>query len=129
MRLLIRSIMASLIAGMVGVAMVPVFVLRDLNSGGTGWGLCDGGLSGCTNSHFAGFELLGVVLVATAALVWLYRVALKALRWTEHHYDRGRSVAIVAGYATPKTIDTTVDVPDNRQTHPALEGDNQAILS
>ena len=86
-----RAIMGVLIAAMVGVAAAPVFVLRDLNSGGTGWGLCEGGVRGCSNSYFAGFELIAAVLLVLLVLVGLYRVALKALRWTEHYYDRRRA--------------------------------------
>lgn len=92
MRLLIRFIMGTLIAAMVGVAIVPILVLRDLDSGGTGWGLCSRGLSGCSTSYFAGFELVGILLGVLFVLVALFRVAWKALRWTEHQYDRRRSL-------------------------------------
>mgnify|MGYP001433237045 CR=1 FL=1 len=92
MRLLIRLIMGSLVAMMVIVAIVPILVLRDLSSGGTGWGLCEQGLSRCSISYFASFELIGVLLIVLFGLLGLYRVALKVLRWNEHQYDRRRSL-------------------------------------
>ncbi len=92
MRLLLRVMLGLLVAAIVGVAIVPVFVLRDLNAGGTGWGLCEGGVDGCTNSYFAGFELVAVLLVILGILAGLYRVVLRATRWAEHYYDRGGSL-------------------------------------
>ena len=92
MRALIRLIMGTLIAMMIVVAIIPVLVLRDLNAGGTGWGLCGRDISDCSTSYFAGFELVAVLLIVLFGLVALYRVALKALRWTEHQYDRRRSL-------------------------------------
>lgn len=88
MRVLLRVIIGSLIAAIVMIAMVPLLVLRDLNSGGSGWGLCTEGVDGCTNSYFVGFELIAIVVVALFVVAVLLRIAVKSLRWTEHHYDR-----------------------------------------
>lgn len=52
------------------VAVVPLLLLLDLSSGGTGYGLCPRGLTGCDTPYTAGPELaagLGVVLFVLAA--------------------------------------------------------------
>ena len=52
------------------VAIVPLGVLLDLSSGGTGYGLCPRGLAGCDTPYTAGPELavgLGIALFVLAA--------------------------------------------------------------
>lgn len=65
-------------AAIVGVALVPLFVLLDLKDGGTGLGLCPTGFGGCRTSYFVGFEVLAGVLLVILALVlligWLVRL-------------------------------------------------------
>jgi len=51
------------------VAIVPLGVLLDLSSGGTGYGLCPRGLAGCDTPYTAGPELaagLGIALFILA---------------------------------------------------------------
>jgi hypothetical protein len=54
-----------------GLAAVPLFVLLDLLGGGTGYGLCPGGLEACRRQYTSGPELimiltLGLLLVVAA---------------------------------------------------------------
>jgi uncharacterized membrane protein len=90
-RIVLRVVIGSLIAAVVVIALVPVFVLRNLSSGGTGWGLCESDVGGCSTSYFAGFELLAVLMVALLIVLALLRIATRLLRFTEHYYDRARA--------------------------------------
>lgn len=90
-RIILRVAIGSLIAAVLAIAIIPLLVLRDLNSGGTGWGLCSEGIGGCSNSYFAGFELVAIVLVALFGALALLRIATRALRFVEHRYDLTRS--------------------------------------
>ncbi len=42
----------------VGIGVVPILVLIDLLDGGTGYGLCPGGLEGCDKPYSTGAEML-----------------------------------------------------------------------
>jgi hypothetical protein len=79
----LRVLIGVLIAGAIGIALVPLAVLVDLHEGGTGWGLCAEGLDGCRNSYFAGFELFGGVAIALAAVLALIHFCIRLLRWME----------------------------------------------
>jgi len=65
----IRLLIGVLVAAIVGVALIPLYVLLDLRSGGSGWGLCADGFGRCRTSYFTGFELVAVLLLALMALV------------------------------------------------------------
>lgn len=65
----LRILLGVLVVILLGAAVVPLLVVADLASGGTGWGLCPEGLRACSTSYFAGPELLAIlvfVLLATA---------------------------------------------------------------
>ena len=94
-RVLLRVLIYGLIAAIIWVAAIPLLVLRNLNAGGTGWGLCERGVDGCSNSYFSGFELVAALMFGLLLLGILLRIATKSLRWVEHRYDRMRS-----GHAT-----------------------------
>ena len=83
MSALLRIVIGLLVAAALAVAVVPVLVVLDLNDGGTGWGLCQGGLDACENSYFAGPELLAAGFVVLAALLLLIRGATLLLRKVE----------------------------------------------
>lgn len=104
MRFLLRVAIGALLALIVVIAMVPLLVLRNLNSGGTGWGLCADGLGACSNSYFAGFELVAGLLFALLVVVVLLRVATRSLRWTEHRYDRQRAALATIPNAPPTVV-------------------------
>ena len=93
MRITLRVVIGALVVAIVAIATIPLLVLRDLSSGGTGWGLCSEGMDGCSNSYFAGFELVAALLLALLAVLVLLRIATKTLRWVEHRYDVTRSAA------------------------------------
>jgi len=100
-RLILRVAIGSLIAVVLAIAIVPLLVLRDLNSGGTGWGLCSEGIGGCSTSYFAGFELIAVLLLALFGALALLRVATRALRFVEHRYDLRRSASERLEFPSP----------------------------
>lgn len=63
-----------------GIAAIPALVLFDLVSGGTGWGLCDTGLSSCSTGYFAGPELFAILTVSLFVVLALAAICLRALR-------------------------------------------------
>lgn len=66
----LKMIRGILFLAAMAVAVVPLLLLLDLSSGGTGYGLCPRGLTGCDTPYTAGPELaagLGVVLFVLAA--------------------------------------------------------------
>ncbi len=79
----LRIIIGLLIAAAIAVALVPLWVLLDLHEGGSGWGLCSGGLNTCRNGYFSGFEMLGAVTVALFVIVMLIAVCVRIMRVLE----------------------------------------------
>src|SRR3970040_1275696 len=57
----IRSPIVLLAVAAIGIAVVPILVMVDLLEGGTGWGLCPGGLEGCESPYTAPFEFLVIL--------------------------------------------------------------------
>ena len=78
---LIRLVIGVLIAAIVGIALIPLFVLLDLRAGGTGWGLCAEGFGGCRTSYFTGFELIAALLVLLMVLVLAIGLLVRLLRY------------------------------------------------
>lgn len=68
-----------LMALAIAIGIVPILVLIDLLDGGTGWGLCPGGLQACDKPYSTGAELILVLTLALFLVVlgirWLMRVA------------------------------------------------------
>ncbi len=79
----LRVVIGILIVAAVGVALIPLVVLLDLHEGGTGWGLCEAGVDGCSNSYFAGFEMLAGVAIALAAILTLIALCVRIIRWLD----------------------------------------------
>lgn len=65
----IRLVLVILVLGAVALAAVPLLVLFDLASGGTGWGLCPGGITECRNPYTAAPELAVTLTVALFVVV------------------------------------------------------------
>ena len=86
MGVVLRIVIGLLVAAVVAVAAVPMLVIMDLNSGGTGWGLCPGGIGDCRTSYFVGFELLAIGAVILFALVFVIRIAILLLRKVEEQH-------------------------------------------
>lgn len=63
----------------IAIGIVPILVLIDLLDGGTGWGLCPGGLQACDKPFTTGAELIIVLTIGmfltVAAIRLLMRVA------------------------------------------------------
>jgi hypothetical protein len=81
--LVLRAIIAVLIAAAIGVALIPLAVLLDLRRGGSGWGLCSEGLTACRNSYFAGFELIGWIFAALFIILGMIAMCVRILRYLE----------------------------------------------
>lgn len=88
----IRLLIGVLAAAIVGVALIPLYVLLDLRSGGSGWGLCAEGFGRCRTSYFSGFELVAVLLLVLMALVLAIGGLVSLLR-----YLRRRSSGTLVG--------------------------------
>lgn len=67
----------------VGLAAFPLFVLLDLADGGTGFGLCPGGVRTCRNPYTAAPEL-------TLTLAFSLFLVLAGLRFVTHAEQRLR---------------------------------------
>lgn len=89
----LRLIIGGLIAVAIGIALIPLAVLLDLHEGGTGWGLCQEGLSTCRNSYFAGFEFVAYILGALFAVLAVTQLVVKLLRWLERREARTRGLS------------------------------------
>ena len=83
MIVVLRVVIGLLVAAAVAVAIIPMLVIMDLNSGGTGWGLCSEGIGTCRTSYFAGFEMLAIGAVVLFVLLFVIRVAILLLRRVE----------------------------------------------
>jgi hypothetical protein len=79
----LRTLIVSLIAAAIGVALIPLMVLLDLRRGGTGWGLCPDGLGECRTTYFAGFELIGWLFAALFILLGMIAASVRILRYLE----------------------------------------------
>lgn len=62
-----------------GLLLAPTVILVDLVTGGTGYGLCPGGIDSCELPYSAGPELLILLALALFAVLmvirWLIRLA------------------------------------------------------
>jgi hypothetical protein len=79
-RLLIRVLRVVLIVAAVAVAAVPLLVIFDLASGGTGYGLCPDGLSACRNPYSAAPELSITLTVGMMVVLAGLRITNRAYR-------------------------------------------------
>lgn len=79
----VRILIGMVIAGIVAVALVPLFALVDLAGGGDGLGICPEGLSSCRTSYFDGPELLAILAVVLFLLLMTLRAAFHLRRIIE----------------------------------------------
>ena len=91
-RLLIRALRVVLIVVAVAVAAVPLLVIFDLASGGTGYGLCPGGLTDCRNPYRAAPELSITLTVGLMVVLAALRITNRAHRRMDrrHVHPHGR---------------------------------------
>lgn len=77
---LIRLVRAVLIVSAVALAAVPLFVLLDLAQGGTGYGLCPGGVTRCRNPYTAAPELSTLLTLGLIVVLGGLRITNRTLR-------------------------------------------------
>lgn len=77
---LIRIAVLVMALAAVAVATVPLLVLVDLLGGGTGYGLCPGGLEGCDKPYSAGPELAILLALSLFGLVLGIRLFMRLAR-------------------------------------------------
>ncbi|HSJ26851.1 MAG TPA: hypothetical protein VLB67_01485 [Acidimicrobiia bacterium] len=77
---LIRLIRAVLVVVAVAMAAVPLFVLLDLAQGGSGYGLCPGGVTRCRNPYTAAPELATLLTIGLVVVLGGLRVTNRMLR-------------------------------------------------
>jgi hypothetical protein len=83
----LRFIIAVLLLAVVAVAAVPLLVLLDLASGGTGYGLCGSGLAGCENGYAAGPELAVGLALLLFGLIATLRLVMRIVRRMERRRE------------------------------------------
>jgi hypothetical protein len=76
----VRVAIVILVLAAIGIAVVPILVMVDLLGGGTGWGLCPGGLESCDNPYTTPFELLILLAVSLFVVILAIRVVMKLAR-------------------------------------------------
>lgn len=77
---LVRLVRAILVVAAVALAAVPLFVLLDLAQGGTGYGLCPGGVRECRNPYTAAPELSALLTVGLVVVLAGFRITNRTLR-------------------------------------------------
>lgn len=80
LRYLIRLVRAILVVAAVALAAVPLFVLLDLAQGGSGYGLCPGGVLRCRNPYTAAPELSTLLTAGLIVVLGGLRVTNRTLR-------------------------------------------------
>ena len=55
---LVRLAVFILVVLAIAIGIVPILILIDLLDGGTGWGLCPGGIEACDKPYSTGAELI-----------------------------------------------------------------------
>lgn len=76
----LRALILILVLAALVIAAIPVLVLLNLLGGGTGFGLCAGGLSACPQGFTSGPALAAYLTLSLLAVVALIRVVTHLLR-------------------------------------------------
>jgi hypothetical protein len=82
----LRVLILLLVLAALFISAIPVLILLDLLGGGTGGGLCQGGMTACPIRYTSGPALAMYLTLALLADVLLIRVVSRLLR----HLDRQR---------------------------------------
>jgi uncharacterized membrane protein YedE/YeeE len=64
------------VLGALAIAALPLFMMLDLASGGTGFGICSGGITGCEVGYLRGLELSVILSSGLFLMVAAFRTAL-----------------------------------------------------
>ena len=62
------------------IATVPILVMINLLDGGTGWGLCPGGISACDNPYTTVAEFAVLLTLGFLACIWGIRILARLAR-------------------------------------------------
>lgn len=76
----VRFAVLVLVVVAIALGLVPILVLIDLLDGGTGWGLCPGGIEGCDKPYSTGAELIIILTLGLFLTVAGIRLLLKLAR-------------------------------------------------
>jgi hypothetical protein len=76
----LRVLILVLVLTALGIAAVPVLVLINLLGGGTGFGLCPGGIEACPQRFTSGPAMAAYLTVSLLAVVALIRLVTHLLR-------------------------------------------------
>ena len=67
------------------LAVVPPAILIDLLTGGTGYGLCEGGLGGCDAAYMTGPALAARLFLGMVVVTLAVRLVSRIIERVEHH--------------------------------------------
>lgn len=79
-KFLVRLGVFILILVAIGIGIVPILVLIDLLDGGTGWGLCPGGIESCDKPYSTGAELVVILALGLFLTVLGIRLLMRLAR-------------------------------------------------
>lgn len=77
---LVRLAVFILVLVAIAIGIVPILVLIDLLGGGTGWGLCPGGIELCDKPYSTGAELIIVLTIGLFLTVAGIRLLVRLAR-------------------------------------------------
>jgi len=77
---LVRLAVFILVVVAIAIGIVPILILIDLLDGGTGWGLCPGGIQACDNPYSTGAELIILLSVGLFLTVLGIRLLMRLAR-------------------------------------------------
>jgi hypothetical protein len=72
--IIVRTLRVILVLMAIALAAFPLFVLLDLAEGGTGYGLCPGGVGECRNPYTAAPELMTILTVGLLTVLGGFRI-------------------------------------------------------
>jgi hypothetical protein len=76
----VRLAVFILVVVAIGIGIVPILVLIDLLDGGTGWGLCPGGLQACDKPFTTGAEMIVLLTIGMFLTVAGIRLLMRLAR-------------------------------------------------
>lgn len=77
---LVRLAVFILVVVAIAIGIVPILILIDLLDGGTGWGLCPGGIEACDKPYSTGAELIILLSVGLFLTVLGIRLLMRLAR-------------------------------------------------
>lgn len=77
---LVRLAVFILVVVAIAIGLVPILVLIDLLDGGSGWGLCPGGIDVCDKPYSTGAELIIILSLGLFFTVLGIRLLMRLAR-------------------------------------------------